>query len=161
MADKSKSFVVPQSVRAAAKRGLELRKKHGRGGLSAKQAKKEGVGSGVQRASNLVQGRVTYGTIKRMLAFFNRHKAFKDHHKDKTSAAWISHLLWGGDAGYSWARRIVREEEGVKKGSLQALLLFGSDFPEDEPSVEEETTSTSGFFTSLIKAVRKSRDPAA
>ena len=48
MPDKSKSFVVPQSVRAAAKRGLELRKKHGRGGLSAKQAKKEGVGSGVQ-----------------------------------------------------------------------------------------------------------------
>ena len=161
MADQSKTFTVPQAVRKEAKRGLELRREHGRGGLDSRQAKKEGVGSGVQRASNLVQGKVSYGTVKRMLAFFRRHEKYKKdgHHDDRSSASYISWLLWGGDAGYSWARRIVREEEGVKKGSLQALLLFGSDFPEDELSVTEETTSTSGFFTSLIKAVRKSKDP--
>ena len=123
MPDQSKTFTVPQGVRDAAKRGLELRREHGRGGLDARQAKKEGVGSGVQRASNLIQGKVTYKTVKRMLAFFNRHKAFKEHHSDKTSAAWISHMLWGGNPGYAWAKRIVKQEERVEKGSFTALTL--------------------------------------
>lgn len=147
----SNSFNVPQTVRAAAKRGLALRKEHGRGGFSAKQAASAGVGSGVQRASNLIQGSVSYETVKRMLAFFNRHKAYKKHHKDRTSAAYISWLLWGGDAGYSWARRIVKQEEQVKKGTLLALTLFGDDYPEEE----DETSVTS--FTALLKAVK--RDP--
>ena len=147
----SKSFNVPQSARAAAKRGLALRKEHGRGGFSTKQAASAGVGSGVQRASNLIQGSVSYETVKRMLAFFNRHKAYKKHHKDRTSAAYISWLLWGGDAGYSWARRIVKQEERVEKGTLLALTLFGDDYPEDA----EETRVTS--FTDLLKAVK--RDP--
>lgn len=146
----TKSYNVPQSVRAAARRGLALRKEHSRGGLDTRQASSAGVGSGVQRASNLMQGSVTYDTVKRMLAFFNRHKAFKQHHKDKTSAAYISWLLWGGDAGYSWARRIVKQEERVEKGTLLALALFGDDYPE-----EEETSVTS--FTELLKAVK--RDP--
>lgn len=146
----SKSYNVPQSVRAAAKRGLALRKEHERGGLDTRQASSAGVGSGVQRASNLIQGSVTYDTVKRMLAFFNRHKAFKQHHKDKTSAAYISWLLWGGDAGYSWVRRIVKQEERAEKGTLLALALFGDDYPE-----EEQTSLTS--FTELLKAVK--RDP--
>ena len=147
----TKSFNVPQSVRAAAKRGLELRKEHERGGLDTRQASSAGVGSGVQRASNLIQGSVSYDTVKRMLAFFNRHKAYKKHHKDKTSAAYISWLLWGGDAGYSWARRIVKQEEQVEKGTLLALALFGEDYP------EEEETSAITSFTDLLKATK--RDP--
>jgi hypothetical protein len=141
----SDSFNVPQSVRAAAKRGLELRKEHGRGGFDTRQASSAGVGSGVQRASNLIQGSVSYDTVKRMLAFFNRHKAYKKHHSDKTSAAYISWLLWGGDAGYAWARRIVKEQEKVKKGTLLALVLFGDDYPED---IETRT------FTQLLKAIK-------
>jgi hypothetical protein len=88
MADQSKTFTVPQAVRKEAKRGLDLRKEHGRGGLDSRQAKKEGVGSGVQRASNLVQGKVSYGTVKRMLAFFRRHEKYKKdgHHDDRSSA---------------------------------------------------------------------------
>lgn len=141
----SKSFNVPQSVRAAAKRGLELRKEHGRGGFDTKQAASAGVGSGVQRASNLIQGSVSYQTVKRMLAFFNRHKAYKKHHSDRTSASYISWLLWGGDAGYAWAKRIVKQEEKVEKGTLLALALFGEDYPEDE---EART------FTQLLKAIK-------
>lgn len=148
----SKSFTVPLNVRAAAKRGLELRKEHNRGGLDTRQASSAGVGSGVQRASNLIQGSVTYDTVKRMLAFFNRHKVFKEHHKDKTSAAYISWLLWGGDAGYSWVRRVVKEEERVTKGTLLALTLFGDDYPEEEDTSPRATT-----FTELLKAVK--RDP--
>jgi hypothetical protein len=155
MASKDKSFVVPQAVRDAAQRGLDARKEHGRGGLDTRQAKKEGVGSGVQRASNLIQGRVTYATVKRMLAFFNRHKAFKEHHDDPSSAAKISWDLWGGNAGFAWAKRIVKQEEKVEKGSFLALSLGLSDddpiFDEPiggEPIGGEPVLS----FTSLLKA---------
>lgn len=159
MPNQSKTFTVPQAVRAAAKRGIEARRKHGRGGLDTKQAKKEGVGSGVQRASNLMQGTVTYATVKRMLAFFNRHKAFKEHHSDPSSAAKISWDLWGGNAGYAWAKRIVKQEEKVEKGTLTAMLYFGDDYPEDEVTSDTVETTNLVTFSSLIKAQRKSRDP--
>ena len=137
----SDSFVVPQAVRDAAKRGIELRRKHGRGGLDTRQARRAGVGSGVQRASNLVQGRVSYETVKRMLAFFRRHSAYREHHKDRTSAAYISWLLWGGTPGFEWAESIVRKEEKrrSKKGLFAAfadLALKGK-----EPHVPEKYLS--------------------
>ena len=48
------NFKPTKSIAAAAARGLEYRKKAGgKGGLSGKQAKKHGIGSGVQRAVNL------------------------------------------------------------------------------------------------------------
>ena len=121
-ASKSKSFSVPERVRKEAERGLELSKKHGKGGFDTRQAGKAGIGSGVARASSLKKGRVTYETIKRMLAFFRRHEKYKKegYHKDRTSASYISWLLWGGDAGYSWARKIVRGEEGMEAAKLTA-----------------------------------------
>ena len=133
----SKSFDVPQAVKREAQRGLDLRKEHGRGGLSTQEAGAHGIGSGVQRAVDLVQGRVTYETVKRMLAFFNRHKGYKEHHTmNPPSNSLISWLLWGGDAGFKWAQRIVREQEGVDKGSFTALALGLSDdaFIDDEPA---------------------------
>ena len=128
-----KSFTVPLEVRRQAARGLELRRKHGRGGLDTRQAAEAGVGSGVQRASDLISGSVSYETVKRMLSFFRRHETYKKrgYHKDKTSAAYISWLLWGGDAGYAWAKRTVQKEENVQRGSLYGIYLFGSDFPLD------------------------------
>lgn len=114
------SFVPPKGVRNEAKRGLKLRREHGRGGLSTKQASSHGIGSGVQRAVTLASGgRVSPGTIKRMRSFFARHSAYKEHHKDRTSAAYISWLLWGGDAGERWANKVYaqmeRADEEMKK----------------------------------------------
>lgn len=110
--EKGDGFVPPPAVRAAARRGLKLRREHGRGGLDTKQAKKEGVGSGVQRASDLASGdAISYQTVKRMKAFFSRHAQHGEHRQDKTSAAYISWLLWGGNAGKSWASKIVAQEE--------------------------------------------------
>src|SRR5210317_1218427 len=130
----SKSFKVPANVRKEAQKGLDLRKEHSRGGLSTKEAGEIGIGSGVQRAVNLVQGSVPYETVKRMLAFFNRHKAYKKYHKvEPPSNSYISWLLWGGDAGYAWVKKIVKEQENVKKGSFLALSLFGDDYPSDQP----------------------------
>jgi len=115
-------FKPPNGVASEAKKGLEFRQKAGdKGGLSVKQAKKEGVGSGVQRAVNL-KNRDTMSpkTVKRMKAFFDRHeknakidsKYKGTPWKDKGYVAW---LLWGGDAGRSWANKIVRQMESADK----------------------------------------------
>ena len=111
--DLEKGFRPPASVARAAERGLELRREHGRGGLSAKQASEQGIGSGVQRAVNLKnRDELSLETVKRMKNFFNRHRTYKErgYHRDRTSASYISWLLWGGDAGDQWAQKIVKQE---------------------------------------------------
>jgi hypothetical protein len=121
----SKSFDVPQNVRKEAERGLKLRKEHGRGGLSTQEAGAHGIGSGVQRASDLVQGRVSFKTVKRMLAFFNRHKGYKKHHTtNPPSNSLISWLLWGGDSGFAWAKRIVEREMSKNMYTFNELVWF-------------------------------------
>lgn len=123
-------FKPPEGVAKAAERGLELRReapKSKKGGLSASQAKKEGVGSGVQRAVNL-KNRDTMSpeTVKRMNNFFNRHEKNKKIDKGKTAAedkgyqAW---LLWGGDPGAAWARKIVKQMDAAdKKAKFESFL---------------------------------------
>ena len=110
----SESFSPPSSVRSAARRGLELRKKHGKGGLTTQEAGKQGIGSGVARATSLANGEaVSYETIKRMAAFFSRHEKNKSGGED--DAGRIAWLLWGSDAGRAWANRIIRMVESRKK----------------------------------------------
>ena len=106
----AESFSPPSPVRAAARRGLELRKKHGKGGLTTQEAGKQGIGSGVARATSLANGEaVSFETIKRMSAFFSRHEKNKSGPEgDAGRTAW---LLWGGDAGRSWASRIIKMVE--------------------------------------------------
>jgi len=112
--DDAESFSPPSSVRAAARRGLELRKKHGKGGLTTQEAGKQGIGSGVARAGDLAGGgKISYATIKRMSAFFSRHEKNKSGGED--DAGYIAWLLWGGDAGRAWARRIIKMVESRKK----------------------------------------------
>lgn len=104
------SFSPPQAVRAAARRGLALRQKYGRGGLSTQEAGRQGIGSGVARAADLAHGGgVSYETIKRMAAFFSRHE--KNKAGDESDAGYIAWMLWGGDAGQRWAARVIQAKE--------------------------------------------------
>jgi len=106
----AESFSPPSSVRAAARRGLELRKKHGKGGLTTQEAGKQGIGSGVARAGDLAGGGgISFATVKRMAAFFSRHEKNKSGGED--DAGYIAWQLWGGDAGRSWASRIIKMVE--------------------------------------------------
>jgi hypothetical protein len=106
----AESFSPPSSVRAAARRGLELRKKHGKGGLTTQEAGKQGIGSGVARAGDLAGGgSISFATIKRMAAFFSRHE--KNKSGGENDAGYIAWQLWGGDAGRSWASRIIKMVE--------------------------------------------------
>jgi hypothetical protein len=92
----------PQRVQVIAARALERRKEHGRGGTEI----------GVARARDLSNGKgISEDTLKRMVSFFARHAV--DDKSDPTSAASIAWGLWGGTAGYEWAKselaRLERE----------------------------------------------------
>lgn len=110
------TFTPPEGVRSAAARGLALREKWKRGGLSNTQASAQGIGSGVQRAVNLKNGdAISIQTVRRMAAFFSRHE--KNYRPDEKEAdggptpGTIAWLLWGGNAGKAWASGIVARVE--------------------------------------------------
>lgn len=90
----------PAAVAAAAKKGLELRQKFGRGGTDV----------GIKRAEQL-SGRhaVSEEDVTHIASYFARHEVDKDakaHEwgdESDPSAGYIAWLLWGGDAGKKWA----------------------------------------------------------
>lgn len=81
-----------ESMASNAKRGLELRKKHGKGGTSV----------GVARARDIANRKnMSPETISRMVRFFARHDGNQSGGED--DAGYIAWLLWGGDSGKTWA----------------------------------------------------------
>ena len=93
-----------------AKKGLEWRKEYDRGGTQV----------AVARARSIINGDLSLDTISRMNSFFARHEVDKEAEgfypgSDKfPSAGRIAWALWGGDAGQSWAKKKVKEIEGVR-----------------------------------------------
>jgi hypothetical protein len=106
-------FVPPQAVRNNAKRGLALREKYGRGGTAV----------GVARARDLSNGKaLSLSTINRMVSYFARHEVDKKGEGwGKDSAGYIAWLLWGGDAGKSWANGIAQREKKKDKATMTNL----------------------------------------
>ena len=88
-----------ESMANNAKRGLELRRKFGRGGTAV----------GVARARDLSnRTELSPDTVLRMYSFFSRHEVDKQgkdwDNAERPSNGKIAWLLWGGDSGYSWAK---------------------------------------------------------
>lgn len=95
------TYSIPQSVRNNARRGLELRKKHGRGGTS----------TGMATARTLAKGgTIGLEKVRHIARYFPRHA--NDNLDDKTSNGWIAWLLWGGTAGRNWSQSIVKRADG-------------------------------------------------
>jgi hypothetical protein len=118
----AESFKPPPSVVAAAARGLALRREQApsqKAGLDVKQASAQGIGSGVQRASDLKSGAsMSESTVRRMKNYFDRHA--RDYQLDagkspKEDKGYVAGLLWGGDAGRGWANNIVRRLDARRK----------------------------------------------
>jgi len=96
--------VPPASVSRIAQRGLNARKKYKRGGTAV----------GVARARDLSRrANVSQRTIDRMYSYFSRHRASRYENakriSDPTSAARIADDLWGGSAGFRWAKKVRRK----------------------------------------------------
>ena len=104
----AESYTPPAAAISAAKRGLEQRKKYGRGGLSPAEAKSQGIDSGVTRARKIASGKVSKHDVRRMSAF-NRHRKNNNPGKKMPdggpTAGTIAWNLWGGSAGVNWAKK--------------------------------------------------------
>jgi hypothetical protein len=88
-----------ESMANNARRGLELRRKFGRGGTAV----------GVARARDLMnRNKLSPSTVLRMYSFFSRHEVDKQgkdfNNSERPSNGKIAWLLWGGDSGYAWAK---------------------------------------------------------
>jgi len=95
---------IPKSVQNAARVGLEQRKKEGRGGTSV------GYGSARRLAAG---GQASEAFVRKVARYFPRHEVDKqgkgynpgeDNYPSNGRIAWN---LWGGDAGWAWARSKV------------------------------------------------------
>lgn len=92
-------FQPPQDVADAAKRGLEMREKYGRGGTEV----------GVARARDLSNRKnVSSLTVQRMVSFFARHEENKDTPPEDGNGQ-IAWLLWGGDPGKQWSEKLYEQ----------------------------------------------------
>lgn len=113
-------FVPPQGVQSNARRGLELRREFNRGGTEV----------GVARARSLSNGQsIPLETIRRMVSYFARHEVDKKGedwgNTSNPSAGYIAWLLWGGDAGKTWANSISeREKKKDKSMNLDTTSAF-------------------------------------
>lgn len=111
----AEKFKVPQSVRNNAAKALEKRQEQppsNRGGTTP------GIARAVQLRDN---DEIDLATIRQMFSFFSRHlvdkqskswkqaKAEGDPWKAKSYQSW---MLWGGDSGFSFAKRIVEANRG-------------------------------------------------
>ena len=101
-----------------AKKGLEWRRKYGRGGTLV----------GVARARDIANGKdLPDETIGRMASFFARHEVdkqgegFNPGEPGFPSAGRIAWALWGGDPGKSWAEaQMKRREMAARPGPKSA-----------------------------------------
>lgn len=115
-----------------ARRGLEWRKEHGRGGTAV----------GVARARDISnRTELSIDTVRRMHSFFARHavdakaEGFRPGEKGYPSAGRIAHALWGGTPGRSFAARVVKQadaadERAMSGGVKKALAKKASDHNE-------------------------------
>jgi len=107
------NFTPPQGAREAARRALEVRK--------TKPASQRGMTPvGIARARDLINGvKLSPDTVRRMKAFFDRHEIDKQGKGwGEQGKGWQAWNGWGGDAGYSWAKKIVRQMEAKDKKEL-------------------------------------------
>ena len=101
-------------MQSAARRALKLKE----------QGKAKGAGTSVgwTRAGQLARGEtLSLSTVKRMYSFFSRHEVDKQgkdwDNAENPSNGKIMWLAWGGDAGFSWSRKIVNKEKNMKKSA--------------------------------------------
>jgi HK97 family phage major capsid protein len=93
-------------MKSEAQKGLDWREEFGRGGTRV----------GAVRARQIVAGEnLSDDTVKRMYSFFSRHEVdkqaegFSAGEEGYPSNGRIAWALWGGDAGYSWSKRLVEQ----------------------------------------------------
>ena len=148
-------------------KGLEWRKEYGRGGTEV----------GVARARDIKNRKeLSFDTVKRMYSFFSRHEVdkkadgFSPGEKGYPSAGRIAWALWGGDAGFSWSRKIAgmldddRDEEAVNMDNeveVEATVESVDEVRTEEVVEEtvEETAEAVEEITEEVEETDRSASP--
>ena len=112
-------FTPPKGAQEAAKRALEVR--------ADKPSSQRGMTPvGIARARDLMNGEtLSPDTVRRMLNYFTRHEVDKEGSTWNTQGkGWQAWHGWGGDAGFAWARKIVKQMNAADN-KAQALRAYG------------------------------------
>lgn len=166
--NKAKSYTPTEAMRNNAKRGLAAREKapkSQKGGFDTKEAKANGVGSGVARARDIINGNLTLDSVKRVYSFLSRAETYYKPNERTASGNLTpgtqSYLQWGGKAGLAWARNILRQEgllksqeklqvtksanQELKQATFIAMLPDSVDLHGDFTSAEEVRKAMQSF----------------
>lgn len=148
-------------MQAAARRAIKLKEEG--------KAKGAGTMVGWTRAGQLARGEIlSLSTVKRMYSFFSRHEVDKKgkdfNNAENPSNGKIMWLAWGGDAGFSWSRKIATREKNMKKNlemqevveeikdmlteainPIEAVIEISDDLAKSiDPKPEDEMDNTKG-----------------
>jgi phage I-like protein len=116
-------FTPPAGAQAAAKRALEVR--------AEKPPSERGMTpTGIARARDLANGTtLSPETVRRMLSFFQRHEVDKSGETwSEQGKGWQAWNGWGGDAGYAWARKVVRQMDAADGKNMTTRTLRAEGF---------------------------------
>ena len=143
-------FTPPEGAKKAAERALRRR-------ADKPQSQRGMTAVGIARARDLIAGkRLSPETVKRMLAYFTRHEV------DKQGSTWDDYGKgrqawdgWGGDAGFAWARKVVKQMNAAdnKTTSLRAYGEAVQVSPQATYDVPEGLTLGKPFKTLALGQV--------
>lgn len=118
--EKAEGYSPPAGARAAARKAIKFKE----------DGKANGAGTAVgwTRARQLANGEtLSLSTVKRMYSYFSRHEVDKQGKdwgsQSNPSKGYVMWLAWGGDAGFSWSRKIVKQNE-----NKSLFADFGKDY---------------------------------
>ncbi len=128
-----------EEMASEAEKGLAWREEFGRGGTAV----------GVARARDISNRKnLSPDTVSRMVSFFARHEVdkeaqgFRQGEEGYPSNGRIAWALWGGDAGFAWAKRksaeLDDEEDGSSKQEKNMEKLYKKFAAEIKGFREEE-----------------------
>jgi len=146
---RAESYSPPEGVRAAARRALKW--------IEEGKAGSGFTDTGRKRAADLARGaEISVATIKRMKSFFARHEVdkkatgFSAGEEGYPSPGRVAWDAWGGDAGQSWANRIVSEESSENYDDDEERAVAGEVKEGDFVSWNSPTGVASGRVEHLM-----------
>lgn len=123
LSNSDRMYTIPKAAQAEAKRALEWRKEHKRGGTPV----------GLNTARTLARGgQIGIRKVRHIAKYFPRHevdkraKGYKPGEAGYPSNGRIAWALWGGDAAQRWASAIVERENKREKSLSNDLDLYTS-----------------------------------
>ena len=143
-------YTIPRGVQAEAKKGIEWRKEHKRGGTPV----------GLNTARTLAKGgQIGIEKVRHIAKYFPRHKidgkaqGYQPGEKGFPSRGRIAWALWGGDAGWRWAQAIVERE------NKKSLTADGYILPGHEQDISEYDAPR--LYTSDLDAFKEAQEKPA